>query len=201
MPGQTQDIFGSPVTLWSPLESNAYDLIVIDPPWQFRSYGKNGDIKGAGAQYKLMSLPEIMALPVVDLAKRDCLLVLWACNPMLDQAFTTMAYWDFTFKTAGHWVKRTVNGKLSFGTGFLLRSAGEPFLVGTRGKPRPTRNCRSVIEGLVRAHSQKPVEAYHAWRNWTPGFRRCDLFAREQHPGFESWGDQVQTQESTNELR
>jgi hypothetical protein len=43
--------------------------------------------------------------------------------------------------------------------GYILRTAGEPFLIGTIGRPEPSRSCRSVIEGLVREHSRKPEEA------------------------------------------
>jgi N6-adenosine-specific RNA methylase IME4 len=137
-----------------------------------------------------MDLDDIKALPVGQLASPDCLLWLWATNPMLPAAFDVMVAWGFRFKTAGHWVKRTRNGALAFGTGYILRSAGEPFLIGTIGKPKTTRSCRSVIEGLTREHSRKPDEAYELIRKLMPGARRADLFSRETRPGWMSWGNE-----------
>ena len=110
---------------------------------------------------------------------------------MLPQAFAVMDAWGFTFKTAGHWAKRTRKGKLAFGTGSVLRCAGEPFLIGTRGTPRTTRSVRSVIEGKVREHSRKPAEAFTAAEQLMPDARRLELFSRQHRPGWSAWGDQV----------
>ena len=108
---------------------------------------------------------------------------MWATNPLLDVAFDVLRTWGFTFKTAAHWVKRTTNGHLAFGTGYLLRAAGEPLLIGTRGAPKVTRSTRSVIEGRVTGHSRKPDEAY-AWAEaWMPSARRVELFSRRSRPG------------------
>jgi len=168
----------------------SYDVIVADPPWEYRNWSHKGTRKGAAYQYGCMGLDAIKALPVGHLAKPDCLLWLWATNPMLDQALIVLSAWGFQFKTAGHWVKRTKNGALAFGTGYILRSAGEPFLIGTIGKPKTTRSCRSVVEGLAREHSRKPDEAYGMIRKLMPHARRADLFSRETWPGWSSWGNE-----------
>ena len=68
----------------------------------------------------------------------------------------------FEFKTAGQWSKKTKHNKQAFGTGYILRCAGEPFLIGTRGKIKTTRSTRSVIEGPIREHSRKPDEVFTA---------------------------------------
>jgi len=165
-----------------------YSLIMADPPWAFRAYSERGLGKSPQAHYLTMSLDDIKALPVASLATPDAILWLWATNPMLPQAFEVVDAWGFQFKSAGHWVKRTTTGKLAFGTGYILRSAGEPFLIGTRGKPQTTRSVRSVIEGPVREHSRKPDEAYQAAEALMPGARRLDLFSRESRPGWDAWG-------------
>jgi N6-adenosine-specific RNA methylase IME4 len=104
----------------------SYDLIMVDPPWTFKNYSAKGERKGPSAQYRCMNLADIKALPVGQLASPDCLLWLWATNPMLNVAIEVMQAWGFTFKTAGHWVKTTKHGHLGFGTGYILRSAGVP---------------------------------------------------------------------------
>lgn len=88
-------------------------------------------------------------------------------------------------------MKRTRYGKLAFGTGYILRCAGEPFLIGTRGSPRTSRSVRSVIEGPVGEHSRKPDEAFAAAEALMPDAQRIELFSRQQRPGWAVWGNQV----------
>lgn len=171
--------------------AEGFGLIMADPPWAFANFSAKGHAKGAHAQYRCMDLPSIKALPVGDLAAPDCVLWLWATNPMLPQALDVLAAWGFTFKTAGHWVKRTATGKLAFGTGYLLRSAGEPFLIGTRGKPKTSRSVRSVVDAARREHSRKPEEAYAAAEMLRPDVARLDLFSRGSRDGWTSWGDEA----------
>lgn len=167
-----------------------YDMIMCDPPWSYENWSAKGEHKNASAKYDCMDLAAIKALPVGHLARPDAILMLWATNPMLDVAFDVLRTWGFAFKTAGHWTKRTVRGNLAFGTGYILRCAGEPFLIGTIGSPKTTRSCRSVIEGLVRGHSRKPDEAYAWAEKLMPDARRADLFSRETRSGWTSWGDE-----------
>lgn len=171
--------------------AGGFDFIMADPPWQFDLFSAAGEEKAAQAQYICQSTDWVKDMPVSALAADDCLLWLWATNPMLPQAFEVMAAWGFTFKTAGHWVKRTVNGKLAFGTGYVLRCAGEPFLIGTRGKPKTTRSTRSVIEGPIREHSRKPDEAFAAAEQLMPAARRIELFSRQPRAGWAVWGNEA----------
>lgn len=174
------------------LPAGPYDLIMADPPWQFKTRSHKGvTAKGAGGQYDLMTLDDIKNMPIANIASKDCLLWLWATNPMLPQAFEVMDAWGFAFKTAGHWVKRTKHGKLAFGTGYLLRCAGEPFLIGTRGKPKTTRVVRSVVEGAIREHSRKPDEAFVEAERLMPEANRLELFSRQKRDGWDVWGNQV----------
>lgn len=169
----------------------SYDLIMADPPWHYRNWSKKGERKNATAHYDCLPLEEIAAFPVHQIAAPSCLLWMWATNPMLDQAISMLGSWGFSFKTAGHWVKKTKHGKTAFGTGYILRSAGEPFLIGTIGNPKTTRGVRSVVEGLAREHSRKPEEAYQAAEALMPGARRIELFSRQEREGWDCFGDQV----------
>lgn len=167
----------------------SYQMLVVDPPWAFDNYSAAGEAKNAKAQYSCMGIDEIKQLPVGALAGGDCCMWLWATNPMLPQALEVMSAWGFTFKTAGHWVKRTVKGKLAFGTGYILRCAGEPFIIGTVGEPQFARNVRSVLEGPIREHSRKPDEAYVAAEALVPNaLKRGDIFSRERRPLRDSFG-------------
>ncbi|MEF2073514.1 MT-A70 family methyltransferase [Consotaella aegiceratis] len=173
------------------LEPRGHDLIMADPAWSFELYSTKGEGKSAQAHYRCMTLDAIKALPVCDLAADDCVLWLWATNPMLPQAIETVASWGFTFKTAGAWGKTTSGGKLAFGTGYILRSSHEPFLIATRGEPKTTRSVRSLIMAPVREHSRKPEEAYREAERLMPRARRVELFSRASRAGWMAWGNEV----------
>ena len=174
------------------LYANSYDLIVADPPWDFENWSESGEGKNAKAHYSCMDIHDIMRLPVMDLASDDCLLWLWATNPMLPQGLDTLKNWGFDFCTAGTWVKSTKHGKRHFGTGYVFRSSNEPILIGKRGSPKLTaKNIRSTIEGKVREHSRKPDEAYEAATALMPNARKLELFSRQPRKGWTTWGNEV----------
>ncbi|MCV6826021.1 MULTISPECIES: MT-A70 family methyltransferase [Halocynthiibacter] len=169
-----------------------YGLIVADPPWTFATRSRKGITrKGASGQYSTMSLEDIKNMPVAEISAPDSVLWLWATNPLLDIAFEVMKAWGFQFKTAGHWSKKTVHGKQAFGTGYILRCAGEPFLIGTIGKPKTAKNVRSVIEGPVREHSRKPDEAFEAASHLCGDVPKIELFSRQPRKGWDVFGNEI----------
>jgi len=189
-----------------------FDLIMADNPWRFDLYSAAGEAKAPQAHYDCMSLDDLAALPVEAVAAKDCLLWLWALNPMLPQALRIMDAWGFEFKTAGTWVKRTRHGKDCFGTGYVLRSSNEPFLIGTRGSPKTTRSTRSTIpsyddgfhsdgtdwpassitiEAKAREHSRKPDEAFAAAEGLMPNAKRLEMFSRQSRQGWTVWGNET----------
>ncbi len=172
------------------LDHHGYILIMADPPWSFKNFSSKGHAKGAHAQYSCMSPDDFKALPVGDLAAENSFLFLWATSPMIKEAFTVMDAWGFRFGSMGFWHKRTKTGKTAFGTGYLLRSAAEPWLIGVRGKPKNSRSHRNLIEGEAREHSRKPEEAY-AWCDTYIKGPKCELFSRCKRDGWHSWGDEL----------
>lgn len=171
--------------------AGGFGLIMADPPWSYDMRSEKGYAKSPEAHYRTMDLAAIKALPVELLAAPDCLLWLWALGPQLPQAMEVITAWGFTFKTGGHWAKVGTSGKQHFGTGYILRNAGEPFLIATRGAPKTTRATRSVIIAPVREHSRKPDEAFDAASQLMPGVQRLELFSRQNRPGWTSWGDET----------
>ena len=55
-----------------------YSIIYADPPWR---YERNGVQGAAEKHYATMSIDELCALPVPELAAKDCALFLWATFP------------------------------------------------------------------------------------------------------------------------
>lgn len=179
-----------------------YGAILADPPWAFETHSEKGQAKGPEAHYVTMSAAEIAALPVDHLAGPDCYLFLWATWPHLEIALDVMRSWGFAYVTGGSWTKRTRHWNVAMGTGYVLRSATEPFLVGRLGRPRVAdRGRRNVIlapsevpdsiEAVRREHSRKPPEMRALVEALVPDQPRCELFAREPWPGAEVWGNQV----------
>lgn len=172
---------------FSDLRLFGYDVIVADPPWDFRTYSDRGGSKSAKAHYKTMSFADIESVPVGHLARGDCLLLLWTCGWALPHAIETVKAWGFVFKSEMIWRKVFKSGAPRMGTGYRVRTMHEPIIVATIGNPEH-KAFPSVFDGIAREHSRKPREFYDLVAGATPNAVRCDLFAREVHSGFDGWG-------------
>lgn len=187
------------------LVPHSYDLAMVDPPWPTKMRSPKGEAKSFAAHYGAMSFAEIAALPVGHLLKQDAVLFLWATSPfVLHGGNPELHYadadasrslvgeciraWGMRCVSQGMWVKRTVHGKLGFGTGYRLRSAGEPWFIAINGNPNTSRSERNIIEGLAREHSRKPEEAFAWCERYMPGGRFVELFSRASRPGWDTWG-------------
>jgi hypothetical protein len=75
--------------------NNVYGVICPDCPWDWEAYSARGEGRSAKRHYKggVMSTEKIMELPVAQLAYKDCVLLLWAINDMLPDAFAVMKQW------------------------------------------------------------------------------------------------------------
>jgi N6-adenosine-specific RNA methylase IME4 len=97
-----------------------------------------GEGRSASNHYGVMSLDDIKALPVADLAAKDCALFLWAIDSMLPQALDVIEAWGFTYKTVGFtWAKTNLKSDGFFtGMGYWTRCNPEQCLLATRGSPK-----------------------------------------------------------------
>lgn len=180
---------------FDPLAPLSYDVLLIDPPTRFEVRSSAGEGKSPQSQYPTMTWEELAALPVAQLGRGDTFLMLWACWPTLRESIDLMDKWGFRYVTGGAWHKKTKHGKTAFGTGYVMRSASEPFLIGALGSPLTARNVRNVIEAEARGHSRKPDEQYALCESIHPrGIRFAELFARQCWPGngWAAWGNQVE---------
>lgn len=194
VPSGAQDFPVPETAAWrfAPLTPRSYDVLVIDPPWHFKTWSPAGQTnKSASGQYRTMPDAEILALPVRELLKPDAIVYLWATGAMLPHALETMQAWGITYKTSFVWRKVTRNGKVRWGTGRWAQSGHEHVLLGVVGKPHCFLSP-SIFDGLAREHSRKPAEFYNVITEKTPGLRRADVFAREQREGWDCWGDEVE---------
>ena len=172
-------------------------MIYADPPWTYRRWsGLEGPSQRNGLaqmHYDTMSAEDIAALPIADLAAKDCALFCWACMPLLPEAVQVVRGWGFEYKTnAFTWVKTNQNGGLYMGLGYWTRGNPELCLLGTRGKPRrKDKGVDEVIFEPVGKHSSKPESAAHRIERLLDG-PYLELFARRPRRGWDVFGNQVE---------
>lgn len=186
-----------------------FKAILADPPWRFKTWNKTETVKARGStstytsasvHYHTMAADEIAALPVSDLAADDSVLFLWACWPMLKEAFDLIDAWGFTYKTcAFDWMKARTqqidifrdDADALMGMGYWTRANSEPCLLATRGKPK--RLHADVRQGIIeprRQHSRKPDCVHDRIRRLVDG-PYLELFARAPRAGWTVWGNQT----------
>lgn len=174
-------------------QAGNYGLIYADPPWHFAIRSPKGDSRSASQHYGTMSLDAIKALPVADIAAKDCLLLMWVVDPMLPHALEVMKAWGFEFKTVGfYWAKTTKHGKDHVGQGYWTRANPEQCWIGTRGRPkRVDAAVRRLIIDRVREHSRKPDLARARAERLLGDVPRLEMFCRTAPPGWDVWGNEV----------
>ncbi len=171
-----------------------YQIIYADPPWRYADRGCNGACE---AHYSTMKIEELCALPIGDIADKDCILFMWATYPMLKEALQVMESWGFKYKTIGfQWIKQNRSGKgYHFGLGRWTRGNTEPCLIAVKGRPYKYKRSNSIsqiIEYPLTQHSEKPSIVRNKIIDLTGDkLSRIELFARQEAKGWDCWGDEV----------
>jgi N6-adenosine-specific RNA methylase IME4 len=171
-----------------PFPENKYRCIVVDPPWPMeKSERTERPNQGKHFDYPVMTVEEIMELPIGDLADSNngCQIYLWTTNRFLPDAFKVFEHWGVTYNILLVWVKPT--GMVPFGwmrnAEFVLFGYIGPFEIKQMG-------LKQVFEADSGRHSEKPDEFYELVLKASPAKdgERLDMFARRPRPGFEPWG-------------
>lgn len=176
-----------------------YGTILADPPWQFENRtGKIAPEHKRLTRYDTMTLDEICALPVEQVAADPSHLYLWVPNALLPHGLQVMEAWGFRYVSNIVWHKvRKDGGSDGRGVGFYFRNVTELLLFGVRGKNArtldPARSQVNMIQSRKREHSRKPDEQYEIIQasSWGP---YLELFSRGWRPGWAAWGDQAEEQ-------
>lgn len=170
-----------------------YNLIYADPCWRFDTYSEAGAGKSPDAHYDTMTIDEIAALPVGELAQGDCALALWVVDPLLDEGIRVLKHWGFQYKTVLFtWTKEKPSGKEHLGPGYHTRANPEMCLLGMMGSvKRRDAGVRQWRHAAVREHSRKPDEFVTDLERLYGNIPRVELFTRTRRPGWDSWGKEV----------
>lgn len=143
-----------------------------------------------------MDINEIKALPVGQLAAVDCALFLWVTFPCLYEALDVLDAWGFIYKTVAFvWVKQNRQSDgLFWGMGYWTRANAELCILATRGRPRrKSAGVHQIILSHVEQHSKKPDEARDRIVALMGDLPRIELFARQKSPGWDVWGNEVES--------
>ena len=182
--------------LLSRVGGRKFRTILADPPWQFQNRtGKMAPEHKRLNRYGTMTLDDILALPVAQLADDPAHLYLWVPNALLPEGLQVMQAWGFQYKSNIVWHKiRKDGGPDGRGVGFYFRNTTELLLFGVRGKNArtlaPGRRQVNIIKTMKREHSRKPDEQYELIESCSPG-DYLELFARGSREGWATWGNQA----------
>jgi N6-adenosine-specific RNA methylase IME4 len=186
-----------------------YTLIVVDPPWHYKSNGKTFE-GTANAQYTVMRDADLLHFDIDRWADpHECILLMWTTAPKLQFATKVIASWRFKYKTVFlNWIKTKQSGcghLPVMGLGFYTRTASEFLLLATRGcvqrKYRIGKNVSQVLFAPGREHSRKPDAAFDRIENVFDcnALRKIELFSREHRSGWDSWGNETGKFSPTND--
>ncbi len=173
-----------------------FKTILSDPPWRFTNRtGKMAPEHRRLARYDTMTLDEIAALPVSEIADSPAHLYLWVPNALLPDGLGVMRAWGFEYKSNVIWHKiRKDGGPDGRGVGFYFRNVTEILLFGVRGKNArtlaPGRRQVNYLATRKREHSRKPDEQYDIIEACSPG-PHIELFARGTRRNWATWGRQA----------
>lgn len=179
-----------------------YSIIYADPPWHYgrKSYQDNGRdmLYLDDTQYKTMNIEEIKALPIKNIAAKDCACFMWCTDSHLKLGIDVLDAWGFKYRTiAFNWIKTYKNGTYCVNVAPYTLKSWEICLLGVKGSMGKHKKVSNKVQGLIIApriaHSKKPdiirdkiVELYG-------DLPRIELFARKRTEGWDVWGDEVES--------
>ncbi|ECK7391383.1 DNA methyltransferase [Salmonella enterica subsp. enterica] len=193
-----------------------YQLIYVDPPWQYGNKISNG---AAVNHYNTLSLTELQRLPVWSLADENAVLAMWYTGTHVSEAIALAEAWEFRVRTmkAFTWVKLNQYAEQRFNTalqagdlidfndlltmlnretrmngGNHTRANTEDVLIATRGSglERASASIKQVVYSCLGAHSEKPWEVRYRLEQLYGDVSRIELFARDIWPGWDRWGNE-----------
>ena len=182
-----------------------YSTIVADPPWPYgtslsgtaalpHTVKRDGSLaRGVDDMgYGVMTIDDLCAMPVGDLAERNAHLYLWVTNSFMEEAHQIAKAWGFTPKTILTWVKTHQDdpSRVSMKTGYYFRGATEHALFAVRGSlPLQTNEGvpTAFLAPRIGAHSVKPDAFGDLVERCSPG-PYVELFCRRPRLGWDSWG-------------
>ena len=176
-----------------------YDVILADPPWHFKTYGKSDANLPQSHYDTIESKDDMVALmhkTVTAVAAENCALFMWAVD-WNEPKFSQLAgeAEGFTYRTRAFlWVKKTKTFKNFVGRGYYTQSNPEDVWLFVKGNmPVQDRGVRKLLEAQMGVHSQKPMAIHKNIERLYPNMNYLELFARTKREGWDVWGNEVES--------
>jgi N6-adenosine-specific RNA methylase IME4 len=170
-----------------------FKVIYTDCPWKygFQRYKKN-----SGCDYPTMTIKELCALPVGQIADDNSLLFHWVTGPKLEEGIQVLNAWGFKYITiAFNWAKRcrVSTDKYFSGQGHYTKPNTELCLLGRKGKALTIidKTVRQIVDTPITYHSAKPPIVRHNIVRLVGDVPRIELFARERVEGWTTIGNRI----------
>lgn len=180
-----------------------YNVIYADPPWNQKAGRKLADehfknIKSNVAEsmaYNTMSVQDICSLNIQSIAEKDSFLFMWVTNKYLLQAEKVIKAWGFRYIACVVWKKKRMGG----GLGGVVRITSEYLLFCRRGHLKAVGHIPESVIAAKRPYvngkpksSKKPDCFRELIESVSPPGNRLEMFARENHSGWDVFGDEVE---------
>jgi N6-adenosine-specific RNA methylase IME4 len=172
-----------------------YRTIVADPPWEItRRMGAGGRrARATEVPYSFMSLTEIMALPVSDIADAAAHLYLWTTRRNFREGIAVAVARAWGFEPCGE----IIWGLRNPGMGGTNGNGHEPVVLAARGGlPWPKDQLPAGVSfwrqpyANGKIHSAKPEGFLDCVERLSPP-PRLEMFARRQRLGWDTWGNEA----------
>jgi N6-adenosine-specific RNA methylase IME4 len=163
-----------------------FGCIYADPPWPYDNQATRASTSN---HYATMSLEDIRALPVGQLAAQDCHLHLLTTASFLFEALRVLEAWGFDYRGEFVWCKPQL------GLGNYWRVSTEFLLLGVRGTqgfaPEARDLCSWAVIDRTKRHSSKP-EKVRLWIERASPGPYLELFGRRAVSGWVVWGNEIE---------
>jgi site-specific DNA-methyltransferase (adenine-specific) len=182
-----------------------YQIIYADPPWKYSFPGTRSDKHD---DYSTCNTDDICRFKVTQIADDNCALFIWGIWTGLPDCLQVIKAWGFEYKTIGFvWVKAKRNNNINqtsflpieqlddfFGMGMWTRSNTEYLLIATKGNIKPISHAvKQVVYAPIQEHSRKPTDVRDRIVELMGDLPRIELFARQKVEGWDSWGNEVES--------
>jgi N6-adenosine-specific RNA methylase IME4 len=171
-----------------PIPEGKYRCIVIDPPWPIKKIEREErPNQGIELDYPVMTLDEIKALPIADLAASDgCHLYLWVTQKYLPFGLELIREWGFKYQCLMTWRKNVGITPFSW-----MYDTEHVIFARCGNLPLNQFGLRLSFDAKVNGHSVKPDTFFDDRVVLASPGPRLEMFARKERAGFVVWGDEV----------
>lgn len=172
-----------------------FGVILLDPPWHFKTRSSKGRGRAPEKHYKdesTLSDEQILSLPLQSLMADDCVIICWGMWSKLFFFFDVPQRWGVKYSSSGFvWAKTnrgvkdnyfanvydTANWAVS--TGYGTRKNTEFALAFTKGSPkRISKSVRELVIAPRGKPSEKPERIHRDIEALYPG-PYLEIFARK----------------------